>query len=410
MALKKNILVITQWSFQDALIQVYTLPYVRMIRKNIDRNSRVILVTFEQAHIKLSPDQVTEIEKKLSIEGIEWKAYDYSKPTVGGMLKTLGSIFNLWRSIKKEKIDILHAWCTPAGSMAYLLSKFSGRPLVIDSYEPHAEAMVENHTWKRNGFKHRILFYFERKLSKHASVIISATEGMKQYALSKYHLNIKNFFVKPACVDLDKFNLALHKDKKLLEEMGLNDKIVAVYAGKFGGIYLTTEVFDFLKQAENRWGDKFRALILTGHSKAEIEKWADEAGFDKGKMIVRSVFHDGIEKLIALGDFGLTPVKPIPTKRYCTPIKDGEYWSLGLPVVITANISDDSDIIEKNNIGAVWKSQTTDEYQTSLDKIDQLLNDPQASMRANAIAKKYRSFEIAENVYKTVYGSDQYFH
>jgi glycosyltransferase involved in cell wall biosynthesis len=409
MALKKNILVITQWSFQDALIQVYTLPYVRMMRKNIDPKSRIILVTFEQAHIKLSPAEAKEVQKKLFSEGIEWLACDYAKPTAGGIIKMVGSMFNIWRTIKKEKIDILHAWCTPAGSMAYLLSKFSGRPLVIDSYEPHSEAMVENQTWKRNGFKHHILFYFEKKLSKHASVIISATEGMKQYALNKYQLAIKNFFVKPACVDLTKFNLSLHKDEKLLNEMGLTNKIVAVYAGKFGGIYLTNEVFDFFKQAENKWGDQFRALILTGHSKNEIEKWADEAGFDKKKMIVRSVFHDGIEKLIALGDFGLTPVKPIPTKRYCTPIKDGEYWGLGLPVVITANISDDSDIIEQNNIGAVWKSQTIGEYQAALVKIEQLLKDPQAAARANSIAKKYRSFDIAENVYKEVYGSDQFF-
>ena len=45
-----------------------------------------------------------------------------------------------------------------------------------------------------------------------------------------------------------------------------------------------------------------------------------------------------------------TPVKPVPTKRYCTPVKDGEYWALGLPVIITEGISDDSGIIRENGI------------------------------------------------------------
>ena len=35
-------------------------------------------------------------------------------------------------------------WCMTAGSLGYILSKTSGKNLVIDSYEPHAEAMVEN--------------------------------------------------------------------------------------------------------------------------------------------------------------------------------------------------------------------------------------------------------------------------
>src|SRR4030066_244618 len=111
-AKQKNILILTYWSYQDALIQTYTLPYVRIIRKII------------------------------------------------------------------QKKNFIHAWCTPAGILGYILSKTTGVPLIIDSYEPHAEAMVENGTWGKSSWSFKLLFFFEKLQSKHAQTVISAVEKM----------------------------------------------------------------------------------------------------------------------------------------------------------------------------------------------------------------------------------------
>ena len=115
--------------------------------------------------------------------------------------------------------------------------------------------------------------------------------------------------------------------------------------------------------------------------------------------------HAKIPRYLGLADFAVTPVRPVPTKRYCTPIKDGEYWALGLPVVITANISDDSQIISETAIGAVLQDLNVDAYHTAVQQIDHLLHKPRKENydAIRAIAKKYRSFEIAERVYSQVY-------
>jgi hypothetical protein len=293
----------------------------------------------------------------------------------------------------------------PAGALALLLSLITGRKLIVDSYEPHAEAMVENKTWKQGGIKFRILFYLEKKLSARAGFVISATEGMKDYALRKYGLTLRNFFVKPACVDLELFNPAKRKNPLLVSELSLEGKTVCVYAGKFGGIYLTEEVFRFFHFCEKKWGDNFRALLLTNYKKSELEKWAGQNGFDRKKMIVRFVAHKDIPDYMGLGDFAITPVKPIPTKRFCTPIKDGEYWALGLPVVITKDISDDSDIIAQNQAGSVIEELKDDAYQKSVNEIEALLSTDESD-RIRSIAKKYRSFEIAEKIYSEIYQNE----
>lgn len=403
----KNILVITYWSFKDALIQTYTLPYVRIIREYLPPGSKIYLLTQEKDHDVLKGEKYDEIIAAIP-EGIEWLPVAYHPFGVQAIVRWTMNIAKLFFMIFSKKISVIHAWATPAGAIGYLLSIATGRRLVIDSYEPHAEAMVENGTWKRNSFAFRILFWLERRQSKRASAVISATQGMRQYSLSKYGFVPDHFFVKPACVDLTLFSDKNIKRPDLVQSLGLYDKIVCVYAGKFGGIYLDHEVFDLLKHAHRHWGGKLRVLLLTSHSQQEVDDFCDHAGVDKSIVITKFVPHASIPDYMGLADFALTPVKPVPTKKYCTPIKDGEYWALGLPVIISRDISDDSEIIRANNIGAVIDNYDQAHFSSAFAAIDRLLEEPAdiRYARIRAIAEKYRNFSVAHEAYQGVYSGD----
>lgn len=409
MARKKNILVLTYWSYKDALIQAYTLPYLKIISDQLPRGSKIYLITIEQEHQKMSIDEKCQVSERLRLFGIRLITLKYRKLNLISLLHWIwtGLYFILFSFI--FRIRYIHAWCTPAGSFGYLLSIFTGKKLIIDSYEPHAEAMVENETWGKNSVEFKYLFYLEKKLSKHAKVIISATEEMKNYAKKKYDVTFKNFFVKPACVDLETFSIDRKKNKELIKQFKFENKIVCVYAGKFGGIYLTKEVFDFFKACENFWGDRFRVLLLTSHDKAEIEQWCKSSMVDGKKLVIRFVSHADIPDYIGLGDFAITPVKPIPTKRYCTPVKDGEYWALGLPVVIPPDISDDSELISRNNAGAILYKFDEQNYNQAIQVINNLLCDVDGEMltqKIRNIAITYRNYKQAEKVYAKIYGEE----
>ncbi len=402
----KNVLILTYWSYPDALIQTYTLPYVRIIKKNLPPQSLIYLLTLEKDQSIFRKSKRDEIVHKLEREGIHWLPFAYKPFGIAAIVLWVGISFRLFSLIIQKKISMIHCWCTPPGAIGYFLSVLLNRKLILDSYEPHAEAMVENGTWKKESLAFKLLFWLERKQTERASCIISATRGMHEYANLKYHVDIKNFFVKPACVDLKLFNGDAVNDQSLRHQLSLEDKIVCVYAGKFGGIYLDNEIFDFIKVASNYWGRAFRFLILTSHSNEEIADYCNRAGVDMNCVVMKFVPHIEIPQYIGLADFALTPVKPIPTKRYCTPIKDGEYWALGLPVVIPARISDDSDIIENNSIGAILNDFNKRAYQMAVESIDVIRKQPDIRSRIRNIAKKYRSFEIAENVYKHVYQTE----
>jgi hypothetical protein len=60
--------------------------------------------------------------------------------------------------IFNHRISNIHAFCTPAGSIGWILGFLTGCTLVVDSYEPHAEVMLEAGVWKKKSLAYRILF------------------------------------------------------------------------------------------------------------------------------------------------------------------------------------------------------------------------------------------------------------
>ena len=403
-----NILVVTYWSFKDALIQGYTLPYLKIILKYLPAGSKIHLVPLEQDKLKVNEEEANQINTLLEKENIVWHPYQYQPFGLGAIIKWLGYIFDLTHIIKENRIKTIHTWCTPAGGIGYILSKLTGLPLVLDSYEPHAALMKDTHTWEPNSVAFRILFWLEQKQTARAKHIIGCVASAKQYAKTNYNFNIRkeNFHVKPACVDFNNFDITKSKNKQLLQEFNLENKIVCLYAGKFGDSYLYNETFEFFASASKYWGDDIRFLLLSDLPDSNLQEMCSIYNIDINKFVKLFVSYNEIANYIGLGDFALSPYVPVPAKRYGTPIKNGEYWAMGLPVVITPNISDDSDIIEQEQIGAVIRSFDDEGYLYAIKVIDHILkNTDNTSLKKKikGIAEKYRSFEIAEKVYQKIY-------
>jgi len=398
MTSSRHILVLTYWPYNDALVQTYTLPYLGILGKQLPESSVIHLVTLEPNGTLLKP---------VHHPGIRHHPYRYVPFGLKGTIATIILLLKLARLILVHGIDTIHAWCTPAGMLGYILAVATGKRLVVDSLEPHAEAMVENGTWKRNGMAFKVLFRFERLQTRKAEAVIAAAPGMEGYAKSKYGVVPKRFFVKPACVDLNLFSARNRKSPVLLKKYGLEGKIVCVYAGKFGGIYQDREIFRFFRACSDHWGGRFHVLLLTSHDMLKLRPFMEAEGLSTEMFTLQWAPHQEIPDLMGLGDFGITPVKPVPSKRFCSPIKNGEYWALGLPVVITPGISEDSRIIQEHDAGVVIRGSDEATSDLAVSELDHLLTShtrDELYDRIRPLAEKYRNFRIAEEVYREVYG------
>lgn len=382
---KQHILVLTYWPFKEALIQSYTLPYLRRIRNVCGKDTIITLVTLERT--VSSPEFISEEIHHLPIQS---DLFNFKK-----VWKWFFIIRTLAAFSKKNSVTHLHAWCMPGAVMAWRVSKLTGLQFIIDSYEPHAEAMVENGTWKRSSFRYKFLFYLEKKVSREAYKLIAISPFMQEYAKAKYGIE-RHMEIKPACTELDLFKPE-HEKK--------NDTITCVYAGKLGGIYFEDEVFHFVRECAEHWGSKFRFLLLGNYTDSYITDRCKATGCPQSVIEHTFVPHSEIPSWIAKATFGLTPVKPVPTKKCCSPIKDGEYWASGLPVVITKNISIDSDLIKENQCGAVLEDMSPDSIKNALRTLDALFVENQSlrAERCRKLAENYRNYSIAENIYRGIY-------
>ena len=194
--MQANILVLTQWSFKDALVQTYTLPYVDVMRAVLPKQYSITVVTSEQQRLALSRESAEEINRRWAPRNMQLVAFPYRNFGLKKILASGSELFSLYRLIRKRKIRVIHAFCTPAGSIGYILSKLTGARLVIDSYEPHAESMVENHTWKESGAAYRLLRELEKRQTRRASALIATASGMKQYAKKNFDTDVEHFFCK----------------------------------------------------------------------------------------------------------------------------------------------------------------------------------------------------------------------
>jgi glycosyltransferase involved in cell wall biosynthesis len=398
--INKNILVITYWSYRSSILQSYAMPYIGIIKKNIGPAGKIFLFTLSPKS-ETGNDSNYEIKQTFKQEGIELVNFNYTPFGFVMGLKLFYILFYLVFLTIKNKINFIHAWCTPGGAIGYIISTLTGKPLILDSFEPHAESMVETKTWAKNGLAYKILFRLEKLQLKRASTVICAAKGMIDYSKKTYGIIKQQYYVKPACVDLELFSRR-EKDFSLIPGVDSN-AVICVYIGKFGDIYLSQEVFDFFKVAASYWGKKFKVLLLTNHSIEEVTEFCRKSDLNPNVITQHFVDHKDVPAYLSLGDFGICPVRPVPTKKYCTPIKNAEYWAMGMPVVITKDISTDSQLITENNIGYTLQSLDEKEYLNAVKKIDELLVEKQLPIKIRKIAEVHRNYSIAENIYRIIY-------
>lgn len=369
------------------------------------KEGKLFLLTLEKPNIALKGEELLEIRNKFEEEGIYLIPKSYHRFGLKAVLSWIIYILSLRRLCKKENIDCLHAFATPIGSAAYILSRLTGIPFVVDSFEPHAESMVENKSWKPNSFVFKLLFFFEKRQTRYAFATLSASPQMPEYTDQKYHIRPAYNLYKPAGVNLSLFKPSNTIDTKLRESLGLKGK-VCVYAGKFGGIYLDREVFRFFASCYNYWKGDFSVLLLSDALEETIKEFAKSEGFPFEALVLKQVDHSEVADYLALADFAINPVKPVPSKKYCTSIKDGEYWAMGLPVVIPPGISNDSDLIESNKAGVIWKGFEKSDCDKTAAEIAEYLaleSYEERMPRIRNLAAAERDFELYARHYSKLY-------
>lgn len=367
----KSILIFAYYSFKDPVFQSAVLPYFLNF-PNKD-HYRFILVTFEHEKFVLTLLEKEQITRGLASNNIEWiqnkwrsgkfkpikKLYDL----ITGVFKTMGLV-------KKYQVTCVYSEGFPGAVIAHYVSRLTGRPHIVHTFEPHTDYMIEGGTWKKTSWEAILLRKFETLVAKKAAVLMTATQAMIDIWQKKTKAQ---FYRVPSCVDIKHFRFneeernALRKKYNILE-----NEVVFVYLGKFGGMYVENELLDFFKEvnfSQKKSSYSFRLMILTPDKKEKIENLISQSGMEMKQFIIESLTREQVPSYLSAADIAFSGVRQYPSKRFCSPIKHGEYLACGLPVIVPDGISDDYLLLRENGIGWCLPAFTKEAYTETVQKI-----------------------------------------
>ena len=396
-----NLLYLSYWGINDGLTHSTVFPYLEII-SSLPSIATITLVTIERDGEKAS--YCGPQSEKILFEPL------YSQNIRPGLLNKVNDFLLFPKLLigicSKNKIDKLLARGAPAGALAWMVCKKLKMPYIVESFEPHSAYMLESGVWSRFNPKYIFEKYWERKQKETAAALIVVSENYRKQLIAEDVHKEKIFHI-PCCVDIDKFRYNESARKKYRKKLSLADNsIVGIYVGKFGDIYYKEEAFEILEQAFDFFGDNLHILILTPQDKSEVLKWIRGYNIPKNRICIDKVPHYEIPNYLSASDFALSFVKPASCRKFCSPIKDGEYWANGLITLMANDIGDDSTITQTHQTGFIFNLNPNNlsDCFNSLNTELTTSTRNQIALKISMVAQKTRSYTIAREVYTKLLG------
>lgn len=396
-----TLLYLSYWGVDDGLTVSTVFPNLEILAKK-ENISSIHYCSIERGTIPIKPKQFDS--KKITHIPL------YSKNIRPSILNKIND-FVLFPKILKsicieKKVSAIIARGAPAGSLAWMVHKRLHIPYYVESFEPHAEYMLDSGVWGAKNPKYLFEKYWENKQKESAEAIITVSHNYKK-ALVKDGVSANKVHVVPCCVNLEKFQFDNSQRTVIRNKLQISgSQFVAIYVGKFGGIYYDKDAFKLMKESFNFFGPVLELILLTPQSHDQISEWLGAYDIPSEKVHIKSVLHSEVPSYLSAADFAFSFHKSTNHSFAFSPIKNGEYWASGLPIVISEGIGDDSEIVVKENGGAIFTPSETTSNDAAFNHILTYYKSGNRMDVANqmyAIAHKHRNFSLAESVYSKLF-------
>lgn len=406
-------LYICYFGLREPLVQTQVLPYLREIQKS---GVKISLLTFEANPEKnWTVEQIESVRQSLADENIEWDFLKYHKspsvPATG--YDVLCGAWFIWKKMRREKINILHARAHVAALMGLLAGKFSSKnnnpKLLFDIRGFIPEEYTDAGIWKKNGLLYKTVKRIESWIFRKSDAFVLLNEKARdivfpesaETGFDKFGRPVE---VIPCCVDLERFkNIDTEAGKEILSKYDLANRRVVTYIGSLGGWYMTNETADFFSEAKNQDNSTF-ALVLTQSDPEMISALLKERGFSEKDHLIKKVLPSEIPNYLSVADIAVSFVKKCYSKKASSPTKIAEYLASGLPIVSGAGVGNLDDLIENNKVGVIVRKFNRQSYRSALNQIGELSAEKDFGQRSYKIAEKFFDLQnVGGRKYRRLY-------
>lgn len=304
-------------------------------------------------------------------------------------------LLKLRRILKSKKNSILLSRGAPAAGIASLASINTHCSLMVESFEPHANYMIAARIWLRHGAKSIVSKILERLTLKRADWIAVVSDKYHEELSRKTGVKATLSCI-PCVADQNRFSFDAMSREKLRHDMALDEKFVVTYVGKFGGLYLEREAFEFFATLARR-DDKVFFLIITPNDQDQISRLAERTGLVRERYLAFSSAHANIAGYLSASDVGLGLHRSTESSYAFSPIKYAEYWACGLPIIAPVGVGSEGEAIEINRLGILVNYDLEGDIDRVLSYINGLQKHPILRQDVRASGGKLRNPLHMEN-------------
>lgn len=392
----KTIFIFAYYSYKDPVFQSAVLPYFENFPDK--EKFRFILLTFEQDQYKVTASERAEIKDEFTQDHIIWHQTKWHS----GRFKQIKKIFDFCWSLILSTILVIrynprfiYSEGFPGAIISHYLCKITGRKHIVHTFEPHADYMIESGVWQEKDWEAKLIKKTQLQIAQNSHAILTGTQKL----IDKYeHLCPNTLFYRvPSCVDSDLFQFDPHTRKRNRSAWGIShETLLLVYLGKFGGMYWQEELFDFFDIIKATLGRPAQLLIVSKDDPSPFKHRIDDT------VIWISATKKEVPGLLSSADFGICGIHNIPSRRYSSPIKNGEYWACGLPVVVPFGMSDDFLMTREKGIGIIIEDTSVSSLKKASFEIKKWIS----SNDSEEVRKRCRNFALEDRSvakYKKLY-------
>lgn len=373
-------------SLDDPLTHTQVVAYL----KGLARAGHAIhLLTFEPR--RLSRSERTQLRGQMAQAGISWHHLRYHKrPSLPATAydTLVGALYACWLS-GRHRLNVFHARSHVPAAMSMLAGQLLRRrtpALIFDIRGLMGEEYVDAGRWRPGGAPFRLVKAVERSAIERAAGIVVLTERVREQLFGT--LPTARVFVIPCCADLGE--LTAHQQQPVAVDGIAAGATVMVYVGKLEGWYMAAEMADFFATARRVIPD-LHFMILTQGTDAPVRDRLEQLGCGGDFTITSALAHE-VGGYLATADFGVSFIRPAPSKASSSPTKVGEYLAAGLPVLATSGVGD-LDSLLLPGVGVLVNEHTDEAYIDATNAVLALLSNPDVSQRCREVAQAELSLE-----------------
>lgn len=388
----------------EPITQSQVVPYLAGLSK---KGIKFYLLTYEKERLGKTENRKIEdsLKDKFNNElRPEWFCLPYHKRPVvpATFFDVISGFFYALYIILKYKIDIVHARAIVAAMAGWPASKILSKKFIFDTRGIDSEEYVDAGAWRRGGFKHVTVAFFESMITKSSDHVVVLTNRFLRILQDKYHAHNIKFSVIPCAVDTERFKLGQGKDRDLADRLRISGKFVITYIGSLGTWYMFTEMVAFFKVVKNII-ENAHFLILTQTDKNYALSLVKDSGISPDFFTIDKASYDSVASYLSLCGAGIFFIKPVFSKLSSSPVKFAEYLACGLPVIMNSGIGDTEEIVRHNRVGVVIEGFDDTAYEKAVLDIMNLAKEPDMRTRCRMVAEKYLSLSNAIHKYHDIY-------